>query len=111
MFSNGASRDKSLTGSCAAGCYATGMCGATFDVRLPTKVMEATVSYKVKFDAGYAWGLGGKLPGVCSDGKPRLCAQIQHRHGATGHARSADAWPAMAALHCLCIQSHSMFCG
>jgi len=46
------------------------MCGATFDVRLPTKVMEATVSYKVKFDPGYAWGLGGKLPGLCSDGKP-----------------------------------------
>lgn len=55
------------------------MCGATFDVRLPYKVSEATVSYKVKFDAGYAWGLGGKLPGLCSDGKPRLCPPLRRR--------------------------------
>lgn len=75
------------------------MCGATFDVRLPTKVMEATVSYKVKFDAGYAWGLGGKLPGVCSDGK-LLHGQIQHSatvHGLLIHM----SW-------CLCIQSLSL---
>lgn len=68
------------------GCYATGMCGATFDVRLPTKVMEATVSYKVKFDAGYAWGLGGKLPGLCSDDCPSGCVNMNANTGFSARA-------------------------
>eukprot|EP00892_Ulva_mutabilis_P001975 jgi/Ulvmu1/11779/UM008_0193.1 len=68
------------------GCYATGMCGSTFDVRLPSKVMEATVSYKVKFDAGYAWGLGGKLPGLCSDDCPSGCTAMNHGTGFSARA-------------------------
>lgn len=36
---------------------------------------EATLTYKLKFDANYDWTAGGKLPGLCSDGAFHACAR------------------------------------
>lgn len=46
-----------------AGCYGTG-CGLWLQAPLP-KSTEAYVSYRVKFDAGFTFMKGGKLPGAC----------------------------------------------
>ena len=37
-------------------------------VSLDKQVEEATLTYRVKFDKGYDWTRGGKLPGLCDDG-------------------------------------------
>lgn len=37
-------------------------------VALEKEVEEATLTYRVKFDKGYDWTRGGKLPGLCDDG-------------------------------------------
>lgn len=37
-------------------------------VDLPREVPSATLSYSVKFDEGYDWTAGGKLPGLCDSG-------------------------------------------
>ena len=57
-----------------AGCIgAMGDCGITFYVPLPRTVPDATLSYKVRFSAGYDWTAGGKLPGVCSECAALIC--------------------------------------
>jgi hypothetical protein len=35
---------------------------------LPRELKEATLSYRMKFDNGYDWTYGGKLPGLCAEG-------------------------------------------
>lgn len=54
---------------------AQGKCGLIMYVRLPRPVAAATLSYNVKFSAGYDWTYGGKLPGLCSEGAPCYAAQ------------------------------------
>ena len=49
----------------AVGTWETGM---QFAVRLPQPLTAATLSYKVKFEKGYDWTRGGKLPGLCDEG-------------------------------------------
>jgi hypothetical protein len=39
--------------------------GVVFAVDLSEELEEATLSYKMKFDKGYDWTAGGKLPGLC----------------------------------------------
>lgn len=50
-------------------CVGAGECGMLFAVNLPEELEEATLSYKVKFGSNYDWTLGGKLPGLCDNGK------------------------------------------
>lgn len=46
--------------------------GLLFQVRLPHPLGAATLSYKFKFDAGYDWTSGGKMPGLCDNGAALL---------------------------------------
>lgn len=46
----------------------TAECGLQFDVGLPRTVEAATYSYRFRFDGGYDFAAGGKLPGLCSAG-------------------------------------------
>jgi hypothetical protein len=37
-------------------------------VRLSKVMTEATMTYNLQFSQGFDWTLGGKLPGLCSEG-------------------------------------------
>lgn len=50
------------------GCVGAKDCGVLMSVRLSKVMKEATFSYKVKFESGYDWTKGGKLPGLCAEG-------------------------------------------
>lgn len=50
-----------------AGCVGTDKgCGVRMTLRLPAPMLEATLSYRVRFSEGFGWTQGGKLPGAPS---------------------------------------------
>lgn len=66
-----------------AGCFGLYKCGAGMSVRLTEVLTEATMTYNLKFEEGFDWTYGGKLPGLCSEGRSNVqpCAStaaIQH---------------------------------
>ena len=42
-------------------------------VELDDSAEKATMSYEFAFSENFDWTLGGKLPGLCSDGMCMLC--------------------------------------
>ncbi len=44
--------------------YPAGNNGATFFIPLPRTVQNACIKYKIRFESGFDWSLGGKLPGL-----------------------------------------------
>ncbi len=49
--------------------------GFTWFSDLSGSVTEAIMEYRIKFDAGFDWSRGGKLPGLCGGNCPRGCTE------------------------------------
>jgi hypothetical protein len=75
-----------------AGCVGTNACGALFSVVLPESLDHATISYNFKFQEGYDWTKGGKLPGFCDAGAALGCR-------VSGASAALPAWHATSTLH------------
>eukprot|EP00123_Amoebidium_parasiticum_P019862 comp34531_c0_seq1/m.47304 comp34531_c0_seq1/g.47304 ORF comp34531_c0_seq1/g.47304 comp34531_c0_seq1/m.47304 type:complete len:417 (-) comp34531_c0_seq1:58-1308(-) len=46
-------------------CFNTDACAIQFKVRLDQNTTEAWIAYRVRFEQGFEFNLGGKLPGLC----------------------------------------------
>lgn len=64
-----------------AGGVGPGGTGMLMRVDLPREVPSATLSYSVKFDEGYDWTAGGKLPGLCDSDCPTGCKNMDEHPG------------------------------
>lgn len=64
--------------------------GDNLFVQLPTPVDEACLTYDIKFDSGFDWSLGGKLPGL--EGVAPGVAPAKP----TGGGQTADGWSGRA---------------
>lgn len=54
---------------CCAGAISGKETGFTWYSVLSEEGEEMSMSYQVKFSAGFEWTKGGKLPGLCGGGK------------------------------------------